>query len=111
GSSHKVTKAHNGATLTVAVGELVEIQLPSNPTTGFAWYFEGGTKESPNESMFTVENKYFPPDSKLLGAGGTEHFHVTVKAAGTHAVNLTYMRPWTGPSHDSERFTVYLKAN
>ncbi|RNF20035.1 cysteine peptidase inhibitor [Trypanosoma conorhini] len=105
----KLTRGDHGKTVTLTVGETVEIELPSNPSTGFSWMFENRKKEPENKAL-TVANFYAAPDAKLIGAGGTELFKVTPTAPGLHEVTLVYMRPWVGPRQDSERYTVQLKA-
>ncbi|ESL09114.1 cysteine peptidase inhibitor [Trypanosoma rangeli SC58] len=107
----KLTKTDNGKTVTVTVGETVEIELPSNPTTGFSWMFENRKKDDPENKALTVTNSYVAPDAKLMGAGGKELFRVAPTSPGLHEVTLVYMRPWIGPRPDSERFTVRIKVN
>lgn len=71
------------------------IQLKSNPTTGYSWFFK---KYDPNY-VKVVQHCYFPPEKARPGAGGVEEwkFQLTPLAfTASHrlSIELAYARPW-----------------
>jgi len=91
----KLTEADNGKTITVNNGDLVQVALPGNPTTGYSWSVTMSNKDD------TVLQQQGDPvyvqqstDPSLVGGGGT--FTFTFKAVGPGQVilNFGYARPW-----------------
>ena len=83
------------------------IVLSSNPTTGYSW----ALKNYDSDLIKPVSRKYYPPQTKLLGAGGYEKWVFTVKPAGfavPQITNLTlvYSRPWELQGAQATNFRV-----
>ncbi|ORC88819.1 cysteine peptidase inhibitor [Trypanosoma theileri] len=112
--------ADNGKNISVAVGESFEVELASNPTTGFTWALEGNDKKqlpaeatgggnSFSNNHFHVKREYIHPDTRLLGAGGTDRFRVTPRVPGEHELVLVYARSWEAPDPNAKRFRVRVR--
>ncbi|MCX8033300.1 MAG: protease inhibitor I42 family protein [Thermoleophilia bacterium] len=91
----KLTEADNGKTITIKVGQTIEVTLPGNPTTGYGWGAALADKdkallEQVGEPVYTQDKT----DGELVGAGGTYTFTFRAKAAGAATLKLTYARPW-----------------
>ena len=69
----------------------VDLYLPGNPTTGYAW-----TAQAEDEGIVEITDQYFSEksDEPLSGLGGAWWFHFEGIQPGTTAVTLTYARPW-----------------
>ncbi len=83
------------------------ITLSSNPTTGYSW----SLKTYDSDLIKPISRKYYPPQTKLLGAGGYEKWFFAVKPAGftvPHITNVTliYSRPWELQSAQASNFKV-----
>ncbi|KAH9597251.1 Proteinase inhibitor I42 [Trypanosoma melophagium] len=121
---HKLTQNDNGKTVSFAVGESFEVELPSNPTTGFTWSLEGHEKkqQQPAEATadgnthtfsnkhFHVKGEYVHPDTRLMGAGGKDLFRVTPRVAGEHDLVFVYARAWEAPDPNARRFRLRIRA-
>ena len=73
----------------LAVGRRLEVRLPANPTTGYAWTataLHGGALASSGPPA------YLPAASGLLGAGGTAVF--TYRAVAPAHLSFAYARSW-----------------
>ena len=69
----------------------VDLYLPGNPTTGYAW-----TAQAEDEGIVEITDQYFSEksDEPLSGLGGAWWFHFAGIQPGTTAVTLTYARSW-----------------
>jgi len=97
----------SGKTIAVAAGDLVEIRLEGNPTTGFMWSV-AGIEGDAIASMGDVEYVQKPAPRGMVGVGGT--FVVNLRAArpGKAAVACEYKRPWEKDTAPAGRFAVTL---
>jgi inhibitor of cysteine peptidase len=90
--------SHDGATITLAAGEPIELRLAENPTTGFRWRVE-------RASACRIIADAFEPGPKLAGAGGTRVWRIA--ADGDADLALAYARSWGGSP--VARFAVRLR--
>ena len=78
-----------GSRLSLSIGDMLEVRLPGNPTTGYAW--EVITVPS------LLQNQKEPAhrsDSQRIGAGGSTSFLFRVAAIGEGTLEMAYRRPW-----------------
>jgi len=89
-----MSQKHISEDLEVSTGDLFEVILCSNPTTGFQW------SESANISDQNVlqqtDHKFIPPRVSVPGASGEEIWTFQALAPGTANVTMDYSRPWQG---------------
>ena len=81
----------NGTSVTLAVGETLELVLTSNPTTGYSW----SAAEVPACLEQEGEPEYdsdAPPG--MMGAGGEDTWRFTAAEPGEGTLRLEYTRPW-----------------
>jgi inhibitor of cysteine peptidase len=87
-----VTEAQNGTIVTAKPGNLVNVKLPANPSTGYNWElrdFEAGV------AMLRA-SEFVAPDGQNMFFGGPGTTVVTLQALepGTQDIRLVYRRPW-----------------
>lgn len=80
------------------VGGVVDVRLPSTPTTGYRWHLEG-----PPDGLETVEDN-FTSTSEKLGAGGNHSFRLRATKPGSYKLNFALKRSWE--SHATEHHAV-----
>ncbi len=87
-----LTQADNGESVTLAQGDILKIELPSNPSTGYSWHIASNS----NDVLAPVGQPQFSLGSQtpMPGAGGTETFTFKAVAAGESTLTLIYNRPW-----------------
>jgi inhibitor of cysteine peptidase len=101
-----LTSADNGESITLAVGDILKVELASNPSTGYSWHIAANTDDvlAPvGEPQFSLGSQ-----TPMPGAGGTETFTFKAVAAGESTLTLIYNRPWetdVTPTPD-DTFTV-----
>ncbi len=100
-----VREADRGETVQLRAGEILEVRLIENPTTGFRW-----TVERDNEGIVDlVSSVYSPGLPSTPGAGGERVFTFEGKRAGVSRLRLRLSRPWEGESKGSEVFDLTVE--
>jgi inhibitor of cysteine peptidase len=100
----RVDRSYNGREVTLAVGEVVEISLAENPTTGFRWDLE--VKPEP---ACTLVNSTFEPATGPPGKGGTHRWQFRAARSGTGEILLEYRRPWERNTPPGQTFKLSLR--
>jgi len=98
-----IDEGADGTTITLAVGDVLNVALPANPSTGFTWEVtavDGAILSAAGEPVFEAE-------STAIGSGGTMTFSFDVLAAGTTTLKMLYHRTFeTEPPADTFTLTV-----
>ncbi len=102
-----VGPAANDQGTTMEKGQILEIRLPSNPSTGYRWVRMGPL--TPN-MMRPINHNYEPPNSDLLGAEGTDVFQWETYGPGLYTINYSYRKSATSNDADKGfKYTVTVK--
>ena len=106
GGNPQVTlgEGDNGRTFMVARGSSISIELPGNPTTGFAWESSVGSRAV----VSPTNGGDFEPSSGAIGAGGTYTFQYQALARGRSDVTLVYRRSWEAGVEPLKTYTVTI---
>ncbi len=106
GSGVVIDEGADGTTVTLAVGDTLEVGLPGNPSTGYIWEPDGL-----DESVLRWTGaKRFEPESTLVGAPGTIPLTFEAMAPGTVTLDLVYHRQFeTGEPADTFSVTVIVE--
>jgi inhibitor of cysteine peptidase len=97
----------NGSQVELAPGQVLEVTLASNPTTGYSWEVSE-VDEAVLTQVGDVEFREAPKeDEQTVGVGGTETFRFS-SAAGDTTLALVYHRPWEKDVEPLETFTVQV---
>lgn len=75
----------------VLMGYMTQIQLESNPTTGYSW------RLAKPASLFDVAKDDYKPAPKepgVVGSGGTQIITLRAKQQGEETLSFEYVRPW-----------------
>ena len=94
----------NGTTVTVHVGDEIDIALDSNPTTGFDWAIDKS-----NDSLLAFKQMEYQASSNAIGSGGTDTFKFMAKSAGTVNLQLKYWRKFEGDRSIIHRYAVTIQ--
>ena len=86
----ELDESANGSEVLTPVGTKIIVTLASNATTGYAWELA----ELDTSILENTAHTYVPPDSDLVGAGGSERWEFTARSAGTTPLRLEYRRSW-----------------
>ncbi|MDP2702079.1 MAG: protease inhibitor I42 family protein [Candidatus Rokubacteria bacterium] len=86
-----VTKVQDGRVLAVKVGDSISVQLPENPTTGYAWALD-----SIDDTLLEVGGPAYHGEDAGLGSGGVKAWTLRARAPGRTRVALKRSRYWEG---------------
>jgi len=90
--TYTLDEEDDGSTLTVEVGDIIDVVLEGNPTTGYGWTVDLSAEDA--AILEQVGEPTYVPDSELIGAGGTYTFRFRALAVGEATLVLNYARPW-----------------
>jgi len=100
-----LTDGDDGKAVELKVGQVLEITLEANPTTGFGWQVlevEGAVVEQQGEKAY----KQRETDGRRVGVGGWETFTFKAAKAGTADLRLVYRRSWEKDVEPAKTFAV-----
>ena len=84
----RLNQNDDGSSVSLRVGDTLEVDLPANPSTGFGW--------QSSFPMFPVLEALgqpeFIPDSGAIGAGGRVKLRYQASLSGTVQLSLVYRR-------------------
>jgi inhibitor of cysteine peptidase len=84
-----LTEKDDGTSVTARVGDMIEVSLSENPSTGYRWEVaEIGS------SIVSAEETSFALSGSGIGAGGTRHMGFRARHAGVGRVELILRRSW-----------------
>lgn len=98
----KITEQDAGTTVEVRDGELLEVTLVGNPTTGYMWDV---ASVDPN-ILKPVEQLEFQADSKAIGSPGKLTLRFEAARPGKTSLKLIYHRPWEKNAEPIDTFEV-----
>lgn len=100
----QVFEKDDGRTIDVYLGQLIEITLPENATTGYQWAID--TYPTDLLDVISTQSVY---NSNTIGAGGNALISFRVRKQGCGEIVLKHWRSWEGASSVTKRF--YLSLN
>jgi inhibitor of cysteine peptidase len=91
----ELAQTDNGKAFTVKVGDEIQVVIPGNVTTGYAWITALSDKDAAllvlqGEPAYAEE----ATDAQVVGAGGVYTFTFKATAAGQATLKLVYERSW-----------------
>jgi inhibitor of cysteine peptidase len=104
-STNKIvlTDKDSGRKLDVNKGQLIDLILSENPTTGYSWQLI--------RKLAPILKEHFPEEykvnSRLIGAGGKRTFHYLAAEKGNIVLGFVYIRPWEKAAPSGE-YKVFI---
>ncbi|NCC31357.1 MAG: hypothetical protein EOM24_04940 [Chloroflexia bacterium] len=98
----QLTEDEVGQTVDLAVGQVLVITLPSNPSTGYAWQFIAG-----DDTIIAQQGESeYVQGANMPGAGGMETLRFTAQGVGTTMLTIGYKRPFEPDEMPVRSFTI-----
>jgi inhibitor of cysteine peptidase len=97
----RVGLSDDGSTLAVVPGDILEVVLPQNPSTGYRWEL------TPSAGHVLVQDEVRPPSSDHPGAAGLRVFVLRLDEPGVVRAHLR--RPWEPPEAAAQSYTVWVR--
>jgi inhibitor of cysteine peptidase len=99
-----IDASYLGRTVDLVVGEIMELRLEENPTTGFRWSMVGD-----GAPACTVETSAFEARSAVPGQGGERAWRFRAALAGSCDIRLLYRRGWESDAKSARTFEVHVQ--
>ena len=93
-----------GSALSVTVGQTFDIELETNPSTGYSW-----NPVFQSDYLALKSRKVEPRPGKLLGAPVKESFTFIPLKSGACEIEFRYSRSWEKDSVKTEGFMVNIR--
>ena len=93
----------NGRAVSLGAGSVLQVELPGNPSTGYAWEVD-----SYDPAVLTDVYEHYEPDYHgpgMTGGGGVYTFRFYAAATGESPLRLVYVGP-PGPGFPADTFEV-----
>ena len=100
----KADESFDNKSITISVGDTLELSLAENPTTGFRWMLA-----SSGAPVCALKGDDFVPAGQKPGEGGRHNFTFLVGQAGESTITLHSARKWAGPDGGRD-FTLNVRA-
>jgi len=96
-----IDKSYNGKKILAQKGDIIELQLDENPTTGYIWKINSFD----NKHLNYLENKY-QKSIEAIGAGGIRTFSFEAIDKGSGELHVSLGNPWEQDAEDSLYVTI-----
>jgi inhibitor of cysteine peptidase len=92
----------SGNTITVPLNGTFAVVLLENPTTGYSW------NVTVTSGLVITNNTYIPPQSTLIGAGGSHKWDVKAIKTGQQKFSGVYKQPWMNTTANDTTFALWV---
>jgi inhibitor of cysteine peptidase len=100
----EINESSNGHEITLPVGQILEISLGENPTTGFRWNLE-----SKGELTCAFIKDFFESVVDPPGHGGNHHWQFETARVGLGTIILSYRRSWEKEKAPTRTFMLRVR--
>jgi predicted secreted protein len=97
----------DGRTLAIRIGEIVELTLAENASTGYRWDF-ANERSSWSAVLRLLEEQAGATDTRP-GMPGTRRFLLEAVAPGDAELELEYLRPWQRSTPPARTFRALIE--
>jgi inhibitor of cysteine peptidase len=102
----QIGSADNGGTKSLRVGELFQVTLPENPTTGYRWELHAPA----GPVLEVVDDSFARPTTGLIGAGGLHSWRFKALREGLAVLTIDNRRSWEPSPIGAFKVTIDVKA-
>ncbi len=103
-ASRVITNSEKGSSVSLKLGDFLEVRLRSNPTTGYSWYVH------PRSTLLlkVVGQSQIQARQPGVGRPILQVLRFQAVERGQGVLLLHYIRAWEGPTEDEEQFDVHV---
>jgi len=102
-AKRQITQEDHDQVIEVHKGDLLTVQLPENPTTGYRWNLD-----QHDPALLDLQQTTFTPAGPGVGAGGGKQFVFVAKAPGMAEVLLNLRRHWEDKTAPTKSFKTRI---
>lgn len=102
-ATYKVVKTHHKSTLSCKSGDIINVALPENPTTGYKWHIVKFDGLKLKEDRFDISKTH---GNMPIGAGGTRKLSFIVESDQPSTLQLKHYQEWEGVDSSDDTFAL-----
>ena len=104
-----LTEKQHNQTINLDRNQIVDIELESNPTTGYLWQpLPKIVSNKPTDSVKVFHSKYVADQPIKTGSGGKHHFSLMATAPGIFQLAFQHKRAWEDKAVQTFRVTLVV---
>lgn len=100
-------EADNGQTVTMGLGDVLQVMLPENPSTGYVW----AVVTNDEAVLRPSDEPAYESDSDAIGAGGTKTLLFEAVGAGASVLRLVNARQQETAVEPAATFELTIQVN
>lgn len=104
----EIGEAASGQTIDLPVGQVMELRLKENPTTGYRWRINQDGSPSCRISD-APSQPAIPGMPSMPGAGSTHVWRIEGAQVGLCSIEMQYIRPWETDRPPAMTFGVRIR--
>jgi len=97
-----LTERNAGETIALSLGDMVNVRLAENPTTGSTWT----TPQFDNVCLTLDDDRYVTRAQDTIGGGGVREFAFRALRVGQTQVRTVLKRPWEDDAQAQSAFVL-----
>jgi inhibitor of cysteine peptidase len=103
-----IDDSFDGRSITLSVGEMIEVTLTENASTGYRWAAPVDRHLDGDDVLREVQRE---PEAQDLrpGTPGVRRFHFEALSAGSTELHLEYRRSWESSAKVARTFQLRIK--
>lgn len=107
GKTTRVDETFDGRRVVLRAGEVLQVTLPENGSTGYQWGIPPGLKRKFAPTIREREQTVQAPDGPP-GSPGLRHLYFEAVRTGSAELELHYRRPWERDTPPARRFRLHI---
>jgi inhibitor of cysteine peptidase len=104
-----ITKQENGKEVSVKEGDIIQIELEENGSTGYIWQIDNLDKSY--FELLSEDTRKTTTDNNLVGVPVVGIWQIKVLKQGAPSIKMDYYRPWEGRESAIDHFVLNLRVN
>jgi len=97
-----ITRAQHDHVVAVKRGDVIVVELPDQPSTGYRW------DVASDPALVEIEGSAYQSAGPGVGGGGITTWKLRARALGRTRLDFKRYRPWEGDRSVVDRFAVTL---
>lgn len=96
-----IDKTSRGKKISAKKGDVIQVQLSENPTTGYVWKIK-----SMDGKHLNYKEEKFEISGAAIGEGGMKTYFIDVIGEGSSELNITLGNPWEEDAVETFNVTI-----
>ena len=107
----QLDESFDGRTLTLRIGDRIELALSENASTGYRWHPAPARESTSSPALREIDETFAAPGGRpgVSGAPGIRHIYFEAVAAAIADLDFEYRRAWQPSAPAARNFRLRLE--